>query len=341
MRCSEPACEHNLPFVEIFTRWPDLLEDLERAMIRTHEAGTPELDARGSDEAPGGDVVLRFVQHIQENVLTLQCPWCGSAVLDFDGCLALRCHSARCRGYFCGLCFARCDGDEAAHRHVRFCPERPANMADALFLPEPAWQRHIEERKARLTTAHIAEVVNRAGGPYLPLPLPLGPPLRSGDRVYVELADTDLYLSPLWFDCTTPGSKTYSAVVSRERARFRIIIGNLGGKGYLELRLDDRRHDYLASNVCLYNDGWDNVKFDEPGDSLTQKFVLDNDFSTEVIPGARVRFMDRCRFRYMVANMSAGSKGYAGGCESKKFLESRQPPYNNDIKDVWILVRAT
>merc|ERR1712032_1383047 len=52
--------------------------------------------------------------------------------------------------------------------------------------------------------------------------------------------------------------------------------------GYLELRLDDRRHDYLASNVCLYNDGWDNVKFDKPGDSLTQKFVLACAFNTEV-----------------------------------------------------------
>jgi len=90
----------------------------------------------------------------------------------------------------------------------------------------------------------------------------------------------------------------------------------------------------------LYNDGWDNVKFDKPGDSLTQKFVLDNDFSTEVNPGARVRFMDRGRFRYMVANMSADSKGYAGGCASKKFLESRQPPYENGIKDAWIVERA-
>lgn len=212
-----------------------------------------------------------------------------------------------------------------------------------------------------MTTAHIAEVVNflqhaeprgvfaarlrehlgeavRARGPYLPLPL--GPPLRSGERVHVKLADTDLYLTPLCFDCTTTGSKTYSAVVGRERARFRIIIGYLGGKGYLELRLDDRRHDYLAANKCLYNDGWDNVKFDKPGDSLTQKFVLDNDFNTEVNHGARVRFMDRCRFRYMVANMSADSNGYAGGCESTKFLESRTPPYKNDIKDAWIVERA-
>jgi hypothetical protein len=184
---------------------------------------------------------------------------------------------------------------------------------------------------------YLGEAV-RARGTYLPLPL--GPPLRSGESVHVKLADTDLYLSPLWFDCTTPGSKTYSAVVGRERARFRIIIGNVGEKGYLELRLDDLHHDYLASNKCLYNDSWDNVKFDKPGDSLTQKFVLDNDFNTEVNPGARIRFMDRCRFRYMVANMNADSKGYAGGCESKKFLESRTPPYANGIKDTWIVERA-
>ena len=36
-----------------------------------------------------------------DDALSLHCPHCHGAFLDFDGCLALQCH---CGGYFCGLC---------------------------------------------------------------------------------------------------------------------------------------------------------------------------------------------------------------------------------------------
>ena len=56
--------------------------------------------------------------HIVERLLTLKCPRCEAAFLDFNGCLALTCH--RCRCGFCAFCLADCGTD--AHAHVAACP---------------------------------------------------------------------------------------------------------------------------------------------------------------------------------------------------------------------------
>ena len=55
--------------------------------------------------------------HLIEDVLTLKCPRCGQAFLDFDGCFALTC--SRCGCGFCGWCLHDCGDD--AHRHVANC----------------------------------------------------------------------------------------------------------------------------------------------------------------------------------------------------------------------------
>eukprot|EP00441_Pelagodinium_beii_P003543 CAMPEP_0197691938 /NCGR_PEP_ID=MMETSP1338-20131121/110426_1 /TAXON_ID=43686 ORGANISM="Pelagodinium beii, Strain RCC1491" /NCGR_SAMPLE_ID=MMETSP1338 /ASSEMBLY_ACC=CAM_ASM_000754 /LENGTH=439 /DNA_ID=CAMNT_0043274547 /DNA_START=204 /DNA_END=1521 /DNA_ORIENTATION=+ len=57
-------------------------------------------------------------QNVIEHVLTLACPRCGQAFLDFDGCFALTC--PRCACGFCATCLKDCGSD--AHSHVRTCP---------------------------------------------------------------------------------------------------------------------------------------------------------------------------------------------------------------------------
>lgn len=58
--------------------------------------------------------------HIAENILTLKCPRCKIAFLDFSGgCLDLSCELCRC--HFCAWCFADCGED--AHDHVKTCPQ--------------------------------------------------------------------------------------------------------------------------------------------------------------------------------------------------------------------------
>lgn len=56
--------------------------------------------------------------HIAENVLTLKCPRCQRAFVDFDGCFALKCNGCRCA--FCAWCLLDCGRD--AHAHVLACP---------------------------------------------------------------------------------------------------------------------------------------------------------------------------------------------------------------------------
>jgi len=63
--------------------------------------------------------VHRHCQHIREELLTLKCPRCGQAFLDFDGCFALTCSGCGCG--FCAWCLKDCGTD--AHQHVAECPE--------------------------------------------------------------------------------------------------------------------------------------------------------------------------------------------------------------------------
>ena len=66
--------------------------------------------------------VERHRNYIVENILTLKCPRCRQAILDFQegDCFAIRC---ACRCSFCGWCLADCGND--AHPHVRACPLNP------------------------------------------------------------------------------------------------------------------------------------------------------------------------------------------------------------------------
>ena len=70
----------------------------------------------------------RLRMRVIEEILTLQCPRCGQAFLDFEGCFALKCSKCPCG--FCGWCLADCGSD--AHAHVRTCTAKPPG-ADIFF----------------------------------------------------------------------------------------------------------------------------------------------------------------------------------------------------------------
>eukprot|EP01094_Clydonella_sp_ATCC50884_P009940 TRINITY_DN1947_c1_g1_i2.p1 TRINITY_DN1947_c1_g1~~TRINITY_DN1947_c1_g1_i2.p1 ORF type:complete len:1659 (-),score=227.61 TRINITY_DN1947_c1_g1_i2:219-4466(-) len=75
-----------------------------------------ELEARMAREGTVG----RHRQRIEEDLLTLHCPRCKAAFLDFTGCMALVCSACPCG--FCAWCLTDCGDD--AHRHVSKCPFR-------------------------------------------------------------------------------------------------------------------------------------------------------------------------------------------------------------------------
>eukprot|EP00521_Asterionellopsis_glacialis_P008356 CAMPEP_0195289212 /NCGR_PEP_ID=MMETSP0707-20130614/5584_1 /TAXON_ID=33640 /ORGANISM="Asterionellopsis glacialis, Strain CCMP134" /LENGTH=872 /DNA_ID=CAMNT_0040349191 /DNA_START=201 /DNA_END=2819 /DNA_ORIENTATION=+ len=63
---------------------------------------------------------------IVDDILTLRCPRCRQAFLDFDGCFALRCNMCPCG--FCGWCLQDCGSD--AHSHVLDCTTKPKGHRD-------------------------------------------------------------------------------------------------------------------------------------------------------------------------------------------------------------------
>eukprot|EP00965_Chrysotila_dentata_P051265 1699520-Pleurochrysis_carterae.AAC.3 len=64
-------------------------------------------------------VVKEAREYIVEEILTLSCPRCGAAFMDFDGCFALKCENNSCGCGFCALCLTDCGSD--AHSHIATC----------------------------------------------------------------------------------------------------------------------------------------------------------------------------------------------------------------------------
>lgn len=61
--------------------------------------------------------VKRHRRHIVEELLTLRCPRCKRAFMDYSACAAIKCDNCDCG--FCGKCFMDCGSD--AHSHVTNC----------------------------------------------------------------------------------------------------------------------------------------------------------------------------------------------------------------------------
>ncbi|KAL6048095.1 non-specific serine/threonine protein kinase [Balamuthia mandrillaris] len=90
--------------------------------------------------------VQRHGRRMVEDILTLQCPRCHQAFVDFDGCFALTC--SRCNAAFCAWCLQDCGRD--AHRHVVGCAHNLAggNVFGSVEEFEEG-QRRRRERKVR------------------------------------------------------------------------------------------------------------------------------------------------------------------------------------------------
>jgi hypothetical protein len=92
-------------------------------------------------------------KHIIEKILTLSCPRCGQAFLDFSGCMALSCSAADCGCAFCGWCLHDCGHD--SHAHVRNCPVRPIGM-DTYFATSDQYQEAWKHRRIDLLEEFLA-----------------------------------------------------------------------------------------------------------------------------------------------------------------------------------------
>jgi len=98
-----------------------------------------------------GDVLGQYRRHLVDNILTLACPRCHQAFVDFDNCLSLSCSG--CRASFCGYCLVDCGKD--AHAHVAVCPEGLEHRAGGWYLALPVWQKLQQRRKLRLANEYL------------------------------------------------------------------------------------------------------------------------------------------------------------------------------------------
>lgn len=102
-------------------------------------------------KAPPDRLRLRVV----DEVLTLRCPRCSQAFLDFEGCFALKCSKCPCT--FCGWCLADCGSD--AHAHVRKCSAKPPG-ADTFF----GSRQQFEEAQRKRQTLKLYEFLATLSG---------------------------------------------------------------------------------------------------------------------------------------------------------------------------------
>ena len=90
--------------------------------------------------------------YIEETILTLKCPTCSKAVLNYNGCLAFVCGDSitttglttttgGCGTGFCGICFKACGKD--AHKHVE-------NVHGSYSMIETKWNEEMIKRKVTL-----------------------------------------------------------------------------------------------------------------------------------------------------------------------------------------------
>ena len=142
-----------LLFQKYLEAWVDLTEcqlkaQLEEKMKERLEAELEQM--RAMDER--GRKVSAGRKQIIEEILTLACPRCKQAFLDFSGCFALECHACACG--FCGWCLADCGED--AHDHVSQCAAKPPG-ADEFYGSREEFENAQRKRQKMLIHTYLQQ----------------------------------------------------------------------------------------------------------------------------------------------------------------------------------------
>ncbi|KAG8462182.1 hypothetical protein KFE25_011632 [Diacronema lutheri] len=126
-----------------------LVQKLEREFEERHAHKLAEAAQLASDAGE----VKQATDIIVETILTLRCPRCRQAFVDFSGCFALTCSRQGCGCGFCAWCLADCGAD--AHKHVSACPQAGARRAGELFGTLDEFAQHHAARKRARTEEYI------------------------------------------------------------------------------------------------------------------------------------------------------------------------------------------
>ena len=102
--------------------------------------------------------VIGHRNEIIEDILTLKCPACSQAFLDFVGCFALSCSKCPCN--FCAWCLMSSNDDQKNHAHVVRC-ER-SKSAGQFFGSFDLFNAAQKQRRQQLLNTYFNSIVNRS-----------------------------------------------------------------------------------------------------------------------------------------------------------------------------------
>jgi len=114
------------------------LKEQEARLRKEHE---DLMKIKDEDEREAARMRLDIVNE----VLTLSCPRCKMAFLDYTGCAALTCANGNCKCGFCAICLKDCGAD--AHAHVVNCLE---NASKGLFVSAADFSEHHRKRREKI-----------------------------------------------------------------------------------------------------------------------------------------------------------------------------------------------
>ena len=147
----------------------DRLKDLMVLQRRSGEQERAAADAAGARRREQLEQLPIEVAYQRTlDLMTLSCPACKRAFVDFQGCLALQCG---CDAWLCGWCLVQCESGRSAHLHVASCAAGPGNYYGSL----EEFNQHHRQRKRRLVEQHFAALPRYARASIVQrLRMPLG-----------------------------------------------------------------------------------------------------------------------------------------------------------------------
>jgi len=115
---------------------------------------------RSEDYVELPDDVVAHKNKIAEDLLTLHCPECGMAFLDFSGCFALLCPMCQCA--FCAYCQKSCRLERNdAHEHVMRCEYNigpVTSVGRSIFASHRVFEYSQNLRRMRSVTAYLKDL---------------------------------------------------------------------------------------------------------------------------------------------------------------------------------------
>jgi len=138
------------------------VQDLYRTSLDQLKEAQEEIAAYEHQEhqVPLALGVEGHCRHVVERILTLGCPKCGQAFVDFQACCALEC--SRCKCSFCAFCQQAAPNKRQCHKHVSRChfnpnPSTPLNGKD-LFCRLDRWQEAVTVKRRWATQEHLVSL---------------------------------------------------------------------------------------------------------------------------------------------------------------------------------------